>query len=264
MVVYYNFFIDDLKNCDCRLRGNSTESRGELEVLKAKQQEEASLPKKTFMDYLKIFLLPEFNRPLLVLGVFFTTMQLSGSNPIAFYTINILREVLKDSFNPYTSMLIMDAVRVVSAILGCFGLRYMKRRTLMVISCSGSILSLLTLSLYSWFDINQAGIAVAALVGYILFSNVGLLPLPYSMSGELFAQSCRGLGSGLVILYNMALMFVLVKITPWLFDSFQAWGAFGFFCVSCAVGMVVLIRILPETKDKPLHEIEDYFKKLKN
>lgn len=249
------------KKCNCRFRGDSTESWRELEVLKTKQQEEASLPKKTFMDYLKIFLLPEFNRPLLVLGVFFTTMQLSGSNPIAFYTINILREVLKGSFNPYTSMLIMDAVRVVSAILGCFGLRYMKRRTLMVISCSGSILFLLTLSLYSWFDINQPGIAVVALVGYIFFSNAGLLPLPYSMSGELFAQSCRGLGSGLVVLYNMALMFVLVKITPWLFEVFQVWGAFGFFGVCCAVGMVVLIRILPETKDKPLHEIEDYFKK---
>lgn len=137
----------------------------------------------------------------------------------------------------------------------------------MMLSCSGTLFFLLTLSIYLFVtgrcmknDNDLSWIAVVALVGYVFFINVGLLPLPYSMSGELFAQSSRGLGSGIVALFNMILMFVLVKITPWMFATLQSDGVFLLFGVCCFLGMVVLIIVLPETKDKPLHEIEDYFK----
>lgn len=220
------------------------------------------------MEYLKVFKTPEFYKPLLILITFFSVMQLSGNNPIAFYTVNILEEVLGgSSIDPYTSMLIMDGVRIISSILGCFGQQYMKRRKLMMLSCSGTLLFLLTLSLYLFVtgrfmqNANDLSwIAVVALVGYVFFINVGLLPLPYSMSGELFAQSSRGLGSGIVALFNMILMFVLVKITPLMFETLRSDGVFLLFGVCCFLGMVVLIIVLPETKDKPLHEIEDYFK----
>ncbi|XP_066146024.1 facilitated trehalose transporter Tret1-2 homolog [Euwallacea fornicatus] len=242
------------------LRGDSEESRSELNILMSKQQYETTQSKKTFVKYLQIFTKPEFYKPLIILLVFFSTMQLSGNNPITFYTINILKEVLEDSFSPYTSMLIMDAVRIVASITGCFGQRYMPRRVLMISSCLGTFVSLLVLSIYSYLNINIAWLAVLCLVGYIFFVNSGLLPLPYSMSGELFAQSSRGLGSGIVTLFNMILMFVLVKITPTLFSELQTGGTFLLFGVSCLVGMVALIWLLPETKDKSLHEIEDSFK----
>ncbi|XP_066248013.1 facilitated trehalose transporter Tret1-2 homolog [Euwallacea similis] len=242
------------------LRSDSEESRSELNILISKQQHEATQPKKTFGKHLQIFKKPEFYKPLIILLVFFSTMQWSGNNPIAFYTINILKEVLGDSLNPYTSMLIMDAVRIVGSIIGCFGQRYMPRRLLMVLSCLGTLVSLLVLSIYSYLNINIAWLAVLCLVSYIFFVNSGLLPLPYSMSGELFAQSSRGLGSGIVTLFNMILMFVLVKITPALFSELHTGGAFLLFGVSCLVGMVALIWLLPETKDKSLHEIEDFFR----
>lgn len=245
-----------------RFRGHSVESIVEFAVLSSKQIDD----KKTFWHHLEVFKRPEFYKPLLILMVFFSTMQWAGNNPIAFYTVNILQESLGNStINPYTSMLVMDGVRILSSILGCFAQQYMKRRKLMVISCSGTTVSLMVLSLYLFlnnrrpFEADLSWIIVASFVGYVLFINAGLLPLPYSMSGELFAQSSRGLGSGIVTLYNMILMFILVKITPSLFQGLGSTGTFLLFAICCSVGMGLLIATLPETKDKPLHEIEEYF-----
>ncbi|XP_019756662.2 facilitated trehalose transporter Tret1-2 homolog isoform X1 [Dendroctonus ponderosae] len=255
------------KNAFDWFRGHSVESNAEFAILSSKQIDESSLSRQTFLQHLEVFKRPEFYKPLLILMIFFSTMQWAGNNPIAFYTVTILQGSLGDSsINPYTSMLIMDGVRIFASVLGCFAQQYLKRRKLMMISCSGTTISLLVLSLYLFLngrypsDADLSWIVVASFVGYVLFINAGLLPLPYSMSGELFAQSSRGLGSGIVTLYNMILMFILVKITPSLFEGLGPAGTFLLFAICCFVGMGLLIATLPETKDKPLHEIEECFK----
>ncbi|XP_050310479.1 facilitated trehalose transporter Tret1-2 homolog [Anthonomus grandis grandis] len=248
-------------------RGDTLNSRQELDTIINNQQQQLTL---TIKEQLKIVFEPEFYKPLLILLIFFSTMQWAGNNPVAFYTINILQEVLKGSIvDAYTSMLIMDGVRICASILGCFGQRFLKRRLLMVLSCLGTIISLIILSIYLYaidhynFKQDLSLIPVISLVSYVLFINVGLLPLPYSMSGELFGQRCRGLGSGIVTLFNMILMFVVVKITPWMFDTWKSYGTFALFAISCLVGMTVLVVVLPETKDKPLHVIEEDFRRKK-
>ncbi|CAG9761017.1 unnamed protein product [Ceutorhynchus assimilis] len=265
---------DDARKGFLWFRGDSEESTAEFGAIVSNQKKEASLPKKTFIEYLGIFKSSTFYKPLLILLVFFSVMQCSGNNPIAFYTINILRDVLgNSSVDAYTSMLIMDGVRIVASILGCFGQQYLRRRVLMMLSCSGTLCSLFILSIYLFIahnydylfnNLDLSSIAVLALAGFVLFTNIGLLPLPYSMTGELFASSSRGLGSGIVSFFNMVLMFILVKITPWLFEVLATEAVFLVFGLSCLVGLIVLIIILPETKDKPLHEIEDYFNGKKN
>ncbi|CAG9761018.1 unnamed protein product [Ceutorhynchus assimilis] len=260
--------IDEAKIGFIWCRGNSKESTIELEFLISRQQQGTNSPKKTLMQHLEIFRNPTFYKPLLILLFFLSAMQCSGINPIAFYTVTILKEVLRNStFNPYTSMLIMDGVRMIASILSCFGLQYLSRRLLMIISCSGSLISLLILSVYLFIthnydllnDSDLSLIAVISLVGYVLFSNLGLLPLPYAMSGELFASSSRGLGSGIASFCNMLQFFILIKITPWLFKVLPTEAVFLLFGVCCLVGMIVLIIVLPETRNKPLHEIENYF-----
>ncbi|XP_060528906.1 facilitated trehalose transporter Tret1-2 homolog [Cylas formicarius] len=252
-------------------RGHGAAAELELSELISRHQAQSCLPKMSISSSIKSFTKPELYKPLLILIVFFTTMQWSGNNPIAFYTINILEQLLKGRIDSYTSMFFMDATRVIASIMACFCQRYLGRRSLMIFSCLGTFLSLLTLSTVSFLALTYTTIyekymwiSVTALVAYMFFTNVGLVPLPYSMIGELFSQRTRGLGSGTATFYNMILMFVIVKITPFLFKSLASEGAFLLFAGSCFVGMVLLIFILPETKAKPLHEIEDNFRNVSN
>uniref|UniRef100_A0A182QST8 Major facilitator superfamily (MFS) profile domain-containing protein n=1 Tax=Anopheles farauti TaxID=69004 RepID=A0A182QST8_9DIPT len=210
----------------------------------------------------------EFLMPLATLLVFFATMQFSGVNIVAFYSIALMKTTIgSDSLNEYLAMLIVDLVRVLTSLVACVLLRSVGRRPLAMASGIGTTVSLIGLSIFLYFQTsiplyrNYSWLSLVFLIGYIVFVGIGLFPLPWCMTGEIFPVATRGLGSGLTSSFNFVCFFAVVKTGPTLFATVGINGTFLVYGVISLLGTLLLYVLLPETRNRTLQEIEEQFRR---
>ncbi|KAJ8916504.1 hypothetical protein NQ315_000146 [Exocentrus adspersus] len=245
----------------CRGYGEAAEL--ELQELLSRQSALLKLPRKTIKEYVKNLTQNEFLKPLSILTVYFLTLQWTGINALTFYNVDIIEQILDSSSNVYTSMLVMDAVRLATSVLACYLMKRIGRRPHTLLSGIGTTTTLLILSAFCfgaqyWPQLKKYSVvALVVLIAYMAFVTVGLLSIPWAMMGGTLPF---GAPSGLAALINYAFIFSVVKPTPWLLLNFGAGGTFLVYATAGLLGTGVLSIFLPETKNKPLHEIEDGFK----
>ncbi|KYN33049.1 Facilitated trehalose transporter Tret1 [Trachymyrmex septentrionalis] len=199
-----------------------------------------------------------FLKPLSIICLYFFIMQFSGSNVMTFYCVGMLVSV---SHSPYTVMLIIDTIRLIFAILMCVLLKTCRRRTVTFISCYGTVIILLSLSVCLTFDIGKPWSFVILLVAYIILVSLGLTTLPWMLCGELFPRKYCEFGSGLATSFNYICMFIVIKTMPLMMEFMQFEGTFAVYGIVTLIGSSVLYFILPETKNKTLQEIQIYLNK---
>lgn len=245
-------------------RGHSCEANEELAAMLEKQKQDAE-EHLSIKQTARMLLRGQFLKPLAIINLFFVTTQFSGVNAITFYSVSIMQDTVGDGLDKYTSMLIIDVIRVLMSVIACVLLRRFGRRPLMIISGFGTAISLFVLTGFiytsSYFKAlsSYSCIPLGALVSYIAFVSVGLVPLPWAMTGEIFPLSLRGFGSGISSSVAFLAFFVVVKTSPMLFSGLGVWGTFFIYGGVAFLGTSILSLYLPETKNKTLQEIEEHF-----
>lgn len=81
------------------------------------------------------------------------------------------------------------------------------------------------------------------------------------MTAEMYPIEVRGIMQGVTVCVAHLLMFIEIKSFYWLKEILG--GAHGvqlFYSGICIIGFICLFIILPETHNKSLEEIEEYFK----
>jgi len=73
---------------------------------------------------------------------------------------------------------------------------------------------------------------------------------------ELFPNWIRGLAVSVVGLINSAVSFLVQLLFPWELGNIGNAGTFLIYGVFAVIGLVVLMRLLPETKGRSLEELE--------
>lgn len=242
-------------------RGHSEDAKKELTVMLEHQDTE---PNSRIQR--SDLLVPEFLKPLGIMMVYIVANQWAGINAINFYTVSIIKETVGDGVNEYLSMLIVDVIRVAMSILACILFRKFGRRPLAVVSGLGTFLSLFTLSSFTYLVkiypaiSSMTYIPLTALVMYISFISIGFVPLPWAMIGEVFPLKTRSVGSGITSFLAFTAFFSVVKTSPAMFRDLGAEGSFLVYGLVAFFGTIFIWVCLPETKGRPLHEIEDHFK----
>ncbi|CAG9799510.1 unnamed protein product [Chironomus riparius] len=252
------------------LRGTSPDAAGELEGLIkkheiTKKEEDASNIENNFLTKLKINMRkPEFYKPLGIILLCFFIMQFSGVNSVAFYTVSLMKNVTGPG-NEYFSMIIIDTVRVLSSFVACVLLKMCYRRTLLMISGTGTSICMIAVSICMYYSKTNLGnsniswLSMIFLIGYICFISCGLFPLPWVLQGEMLQQVTRGFSSGLTSCFNFICFFIVVKTFVQLSAVMETFGVFMVYALIALIGTLVLYRILPETKNRTLQQIEDGF-----
>lgn len=203
------------------------------------------------------------------MNIFFTIQQFSGVNAVAFYTVAIFKQTLSaggSSVNEYVAMGVLDISRVFMSVIACILLRRLGRRPLAIFSAAGTALSLLGLSAFLYFGGSLSGdnflvawAPVIFLVAYMCFVSIGLVPLPWVMTGEVFPAAVRGIGSGSTSCVGFLVFFAVVKSGPAMFSSLGSHGAFMIYGLVATLGGIYLYFCCPETKNKTLQDIENKF-----
>lgn len=253
------------------MRGTSETSRYEFDQLILAQKERvADGPiRKSFVMQMKEFFHKfrrrDFVRPLIIVIFSIMLLETCGRHIFPAYALQIISEVTNNTSNSFYYTLAIDIIITASALFSTVLVKLMKRRTLLFGTGIAACVVLMTVCLYLFaaakgiISSERTWIPISIFVLYFILANLGCTPIPLALLGEVFPLPHRGAGSMVAGFVISILLLLPLQITPYLLASINVYGTFSFFGTLMGVSLVVLYFILPETKDRTLQEIEDYF-----
>lgn len=194
-------------------------------------------------------------------------MQASGNDAVVYYSPEVFRNAgIDDNKQLVGVTVIMGIVKTFFVLVSALFLDSVGRRPLLLLGSAGMAISLACLGLGSKFLENSTGkpvwaisLCVVAVCSAVSFFSIGLGPITWVYSSEIFPSRFRAQGSSLAISVNR-LVSGLVSMT---FLSISREITFGgtFFGLAgiMVVATVFFYYFLPETKGKSLEEIGTLF-----
>ena len=96
-----------------------------------------------------------------------------------------------------------------------------------------------------------------AILGFVACFAISLGPVMWVLFSEIFPNHIRGVAISFVGLINSAVSFLVQLIFPWELATLGNALTFLIYGSFALIGLVVIMRILPETKGKTLEELEE-------
>ena len=95
-----------------------------------------------------------------------------------------------------------------------------------------------------------------AILGFVASFAVSIGPIMWVLFSELFPNRVRGLAISFSGLVNSSVAFLVTLVFPWQLETIGNAGTFLIYGLFAVVGLVFVMRILPETKGRSLEELE--------
>ena len=97
---------------------------------------------------------------------------------------------------------------------------------------------------------------LAGILGFVASFAISLGPVMWVLFSELFPNRVRGLAISLVGLVNSAVSFGVQLVFPWELENLGNSLTFLIYAVFAIIGLVIVIRLVPETKGRSLEELQ--------
>lgn len=190
-------------------------------------------------------------------------LQFSGLAAIESYTQEILEEA-DTGLSAAMAVIILSVLQLVAGVGAAVLVDKLGRRPLLLVTTFLAGLSLTVagafylLKFHMLMDMTGYGwVLHASVIFYELIIALGLNPLSYMMLGELFPTNVKGAAVSIANLWASLLAFVVSKMYQVVSDSCGVYTSFGWFAVSCFLGIIFIGLMVPETKGKSLLEIQE-------
>eukprot|EP00527_Entomoneis_sp_CCMP2396_P006494 CAMPEP_0198139958 /NCGR_PEP_ID=MMETSP1443-20131203/3192_1 /TAXON_ID=186043 /ORGANISM="Entomoneis sp., Strain CCMP2396" /LENGTH=634 /DNA_ID=CAMNT_0043802241 /DNA_START=32 /DNA_END=1936 /DNA_ORIENTATION=+ len=176
--------------------------------------------------------------------------QFSGINAVFYYSTSFFEGVIE---NPLVGTTIVGAVNVLATYAVLFLMDKCGRRTLIVWSSAGMLVScvVIVLTLLGYFE---TFIALLAVNAYVIFFEFGLGPIPWLIVAEMFSGKYVAVAMSLSSQMNWACNFVVGLVFPYMHEYLGAYS-FGPFALVLLGILVFSITVLPETQGRTPEEL---------
>jgi MFS transporter, SP family, arabinose:H+ symporter len=94
------------------------------------------------------------------------------------------------------------------------------------------------------------------ILGFVAAFAVSIGPVMWVLFSELFPNRIRGIAISFVGLINSAVSFLVQLVFPWELATLGSATTFLIYGLFAAVGLVFVLRVVPETKGKSLEELQ--------
>lgn len=134
-------------------------------------------------------------KPVLLTFTFFVCQQGSGFYVLLFYSMDVLKDS-RVQWDGLTVTVFLSVARVIGSLVFSV-LHHVRRKTLTVVSGSGMVLSLAVIVGYMRVYRDVANppyeiLQISAFITYVFFALLAMLPLPWTICGEVFPMSVKG------------------------------------------------------------------------
>lgn len=204
-------------------------------------------------------------KPILLVCMFNIFQILSGTFTVVFYAVQIVKEFTENSSIDGTTAAVFSAViRFIITLIYCFILMVVKRRKMINLGGTVSTVSSLLLGFLVIFKSEFSSSLLMAMAGLLLILYLARSMCLFVMCGvsigELLPANVRGRVSGYIYAAMNIILFGTVKIFPSFVSCVGISGLFFSFSFGSIAATLIMYLMMPETKDRKLTDIEDYFK----
>lgn len=196
------------------------------------------------------------NREIRVLVVSCVVLQMSqqlcGINAVFYYSTSFFEGIIG---NPLVGTTLVGAVNVLATYAALLLMETTERRNLILVSSGGMLLStvLLTISLLGY--ISHSYVAIAAVMFYVSFFEIGLGPIPWLIVAEMFDAKYVATAMSLSCIVNWICNFFVGLMFPFMNAALGNWSFVPFGLVLLST-FVFAYSYLPETHGRSVAEIQ--------
>ncbi|ERE71203.1 solute carrier family 2, facilitated glucose transporter member 8-like protein [Cricetulus griseus] len=210
--------------------------------------------------------------------------QLSGVNAIMFYAETIFEEAkFKDSS---LASVTVGIIQVLFTAVAALIMDRAGRRLLLTLSGVVMVFSMSAFGTY--FKLTQSGpnnsshvgllvpisaepvdvhvglawLAVGSMCLFIAGFAVGWGPIPWLLMSEIFPLHVKGVATGVCVLTNWFMAFLVTKEFSSIMEILGPYGAFWLTAAFCILSVLFTLTFVPETKGRTLEQITAHFEGL--
>lgn len=194
-------------------------------------------------------------------------MQASGNDAIVYYSPEVLKDAgIQDRRQQFGFTIVTGIVKTCFVFTSALYLDHFGRRPLLMLGTIGMAISLAGLGVGSNFleqshekPVWAIALCIVAVCADFCFFSIGLGPITWVYSSEIFPMRLRGQGSSLAISVNRIVSGIVSMTFLSISDKITFGGMFFALSGILAAAAVFVYFFLPETRGKSLEEIETIF-----
>jgi SP family xylose:H+ symportor-like MFS transporter len=207
-------------------------------------------------------------RLVLVIGVLLAVLQqVTGINVFLYYAPEILKSVAgSDSDVALLQTVLVGGVNLVFTILAVWIVDRVGRKPLMIVGSAGMGICLAAIGVAAYLQVIGPWLLIFML-GYIACFAMSVGPVVWVILSEIFPTKIRGRAMAIatfslwVANFIVSQTFPMMDENPWLVKHFNHGFPFLIYAGFCVVLVIVMARLVPETKGRTLEELEHIWKK---
>jgi sugar porter (SP) family MFS transporter len=231
---------------------DSAQAEADIEAVKASLHVERSTERAALRELFRPGM-----RLVLVIGVSVAILQqITGINAVFFYAPMIFEQSGIGTDASFMQAVLVGLVNLVFTVLAMLFIDRLGRRPLLAAGLTGITVCMLLLSYgFGAADVNPT-IILVGILGFVASFAISLGPVMWVLFSELFPNRVRGIAISFVGLINSAVSFLVQLIFPWELQHLGNSVTFLIYGLFAIVGLIIVMRLLPETKGKSLEELE--------
>jgi len=262
------------------LRGRGSEAL-DREIEKIKK--EIAIRKRE-RNSITLLLDPQVFKPFAICMSMMFFLQMSGFNVMVFYCVTIFEKV-GSSIDPNVASIIVGVVLLISCFVALAVVSQLGRKVILVLSIFG--MSICHISLGTCFylketssltplesssnstDVVQSNmyasivgwLPLVSVIGFLFLGNIGYGTLIWVVTAELLPPRVRAMANSFIICFAFITGFIVAKTFVDLIQSdLKESGTFWLYGGICFIGGVFTLIFVPETRNKSIEEIQEYFR----
>ncbi|MEC2055118.1 sugar porter family MFS transporter [Peribacillus psychrosaccharolyticus] len=200
-------------------------------------------------------------RKALGVGIFLALFnQVIGMNAITYYGPEIFRMVGFEDNTEFVATSMVGLMQVVATVAAVILIDKAGRKKLMAIGSFFMALFMLLIGGVFFFDINSGPLLVIFIMGFTAAFCISMGPIPWIMIPEIFPNHLRARAVGLTTMFLWGANWAIGQFTPMLLNGLGGAITFWIFAAINVICFIFVMTIIPETKNKTLEEIEQFWK----
>jgi sugar porter (SP) family MFS transporter len=195
-------------------------------------------------------------RRALIIGIVVSVLAQSvGINAIMYYSPTIfLNAGFQDNSSAFLAAVVVGVVNFLFTIAAVFWVDRFGRRPLLLAGIAGMFLSLAGASVI-FRTAGDSGWVLAPILSFVALYAVSLGPIAWVLVSEIFTNRLPGIAMAICMSALYISDFIVSLTFPRLLETFGP-NVFLMYAGICAAGFAYVFFAVPETKGRPLEEIE--------
>ena len=187
--------------------------------------------------------------------------QITGINAIIYYAPEIFKTAGFGAESALMQTVVIGLVNTLFTFVAIWLIDQVGRKKLLIWGLAGMAISLTAIAICYHFDLANGPLLLVFILCYIASFASSLGPIPWVIIAEIFPTKTRGIAMSFATVVLWIGVVLITQLTPIMLKNFGGAPTFTIFMLNTLILLYFTWKIIPETRQKTLEEIEATWKK---